>query len=91
MPNKPTVSPARLAEPVTAITINGPIPYAPDGNPLVGPVPGLRNMWIAEGFSFGITAAGGTGYYLAQMMVNGEAEIDSLVASLRRILAFFRA
>jgi dimethylglycine dehydrogenase len=55
---------------------NGPICYTPDGNPLVGPVPGLRNMWIAEGFSFGITAAGGTGYYLAQMMVQGEAEID---------------
>ncbi|MDV4168600.1 FAD-dependent oxidoreductase [Rhodovulum sp. FJ3] len=55
---------------------NGPICYTPDGNPLLGPAPGLRNMWLAEGFSFGITAAGGTGYYLAQMMVNGEAEID---------------
>jgi len=55
---------------------NGPICYTPDGNPLVGPAPGLRNMWLAEGFSFGITAAGGTGYYMAQMMVEGEAEID---------------
>lgn len=55
---------------------NGPICYTPDGNPLVGPAPGLRNMWLAEGFSFGITAAGGTGYYLAQLMVQGEAEID---------------
>ncbi len=55
---------------------NGPICYTPDGNPLVGPAPGLTNMWLAEGFSFGITAAGGTGYYLAQMMVDGEAEID---------------
>ena len=55
---------------------NGPICYTPDGNPLVGPAPGLRNMWLAEGFSFGITAGGGTGYYLAQMMVDGEAEID---------------
>jgi dimethylglycine dehydrogenase len=55
---------------------NGPICYTPDGNPLVGPAPGLRNMWLAEGFSFGITAAGGTGYYMAQMMVDGEAEID---------------
>ncbi|MDU9002839.1 GcvT family protein [Sedimentitalea todarodis] len=55
---------------------NGPICYTPDGNPLVGPAPGLHNMWLAEGFSFGITAAGGTGYYLAQMMVDGEAEID---------------
>ncbi len=55
---------------------NGPICYTPDGNPLVGPAPGLRNMWLAEGFSFGITAAGGVGCYLAQMMVEGEAEID---------------
>ncbi len=55
---------------------NGPICYTPDGNPLVGPAPGLRNMWLAEGFSFGITAAGGTGHYLTQMMVDGEAEID---------------
>ena len=55
---------------------NGPICYTPDGNPLVGPAPGMRNMWLAEGFSFGITAAGGTGYYLAQLMVDGEAEID---------------
>ncbi len=55
---------------------NGPICYTPDGNPLVGPAPGLRNMWLAEGFSFGITAAGGTGHYMAQMMTEGEAEID---------------
>jgi len=55
---------------------NGPICYTPDGNPLVGPAPGLRNMWLAEGFSFGITAAGGIGHYLAQLMVAGEAEID---------------
>ncbi|SUZ31194.1 4-methylaminobutanoate oxidase (formaldehyde-forming) [Roseibaca ekhonensis] len=63
---------------------NGPICYTPDGNPLVGPVPGLRNMWLAEGFSFGITAAGGTGYYLAQMMVEGEAEIDMASLDPRR-------
>ncbi|WP_226783133.1 GcvT family protein [Oceaniglobus trochenteri] len=55
---------------------NGPICYTPDGNPLIGPAPGLRNMWLAEGFSFGITAAGGAGKYLADLMVEGEAEID---------------
>ena len=55
---------------------NGPICYTPDGNPLVGPAQGLRNMWLAEGFSFGITAAGGIGHYLSQLMVEGEAEID---------------
>lgn len=55
---------------------NGPICYTPDGNPLLGPAPGLRNMWLAEGFSFGITAAGGAGHYLAKLMTEGEAEID---------------
>lgn len=63
---------------------NGPICYTPDGNPLVGPAPGLRNMWLAEGFSFGITAAGGTGHYLAQMMTQGEAEIDMASLDPRR-------
>jgi len=63
---------------------NGPICYTPDGNPLVGPAPGLRNMWLAEGFSFGITAAGGTGHYLAQMMTAGEAEIDMTSLDPRR-------
>lgn len=63
---------------------NGPICYTPDGNPLVGPAPGLRNMWLAEGFSFGITAAGGVGHYLTQMMVEGEAEIDMAALDPRR-------
>ena len=63
---------------------NGPICYTPDGNPLVGPAPGLRNMWLAEGFSFGITAAGGVGHYLAQMMVEGEAEIDMAALDPKR-------
>jgi dimethylglycine dehydrogenase len=63
---------------------NGPICYTPDGNPLVGPAPGLTNMWLAEGFSFGITAAGGTGHYLAQMMTEGEAEIDMASLDPRR-------
>ncbi|MGR3322675.1 MAG: GcvT family protein [Pseudooceanicola sp.] len=63
---------------------NGPICYTPDGNPLLGPAPGLRNMWLAEGFSFGITAAGGTGKYLADVMVHGEAEIDMASLDPRR-------
>ncbi|WP_212525053.1 FAD-dependent oxidoreductase [Actibacterium sp. MT2.3-13A] len=63
---------------------NGPICYTPDGNPLLGPAPGLRNMWLAEGFSFGITAAGGSGHYLAQLMVEGEAGIDMASLDPRR-------
>jgi dimethylglycine dehydrogenase len=63
---------------------NGPICYTPDGNPLVGPAAGLRNLWLAEGFSFGITAAGGAGHYLAQLMTEGEAEIDMAALDPRR-------
>ncbi|MEO1000550.1 MAG: FAD-dependent oxidoreductase, partial [Pseudomonadota bacterium] len=63
---------------------NGPISYTPDGNPLVGPAPGVENFWFAEGFSFGITAAGGTGHYLAQLMTEGEAEIDMFSLDPRR-------
>ncbi|MEM1361601.1 MAG: FAD-dependent oxidoreductase [Pseudomonadota bacterium] len=55
---------------------NGPICYTPDGNPLIGEAPGLTNMWLAEGFSFGITAAGGAGHHMAQLLTEGEAEID---------------
>lgn len=65
-------------------TYNGPISYTPDGNPLVGPAPGLRNFYIAEGFSFGITAAGGAGHYLTQIITQGEADIDMLAVDPRR-------
>ena len=63
---------------------NGPICYTPDGNPLVGPAPGVENFYFAEGFSFGITAAGGTGHYLAQLITEGEAEIDMWSLDPRR-------
>jgi len=39
--------------------VNGPISYTPDGSPLIGPAWGVRNVWLNEGHSFGITAAGG--------------------------------
>ncbi|MGH6954324.1 MAG: FAD-dependent oxidoreductase, partial [Alphaproteobacteria bacterium] len=67
---------------------NGPICYTPDGNPLLGPAPGARNLYLAEGFSFGITAAGGAGKYLAQIITQGEAEIDVLALDPRRFGAY---
>jgi dimethylglycine dehydrogenase len=67
---------------------NGPISYTPDGNPLLGPVPGQRNAYMAEGFSFGITAAGGAGKVLAQIITEGEAEIDVLALDPRRFGAY---
>ncbi|MGO1118004.1 GcvT family protein [Rhodovibrionaceae bacterium A322] len=55
---------------------NGPISYTPDGNPMVGPAFGLQNFWISEGHSFGVTAAGGAGWQLAEWMVEGEPSVD---------------
>ncbi len=69
-------------------TYNGPISYTPDGNPLLGPAPGRPNFYFAEGFSFGITAAGGAGKFLAQIVTEGEAEIDLLAVDPRRFGAY---
>jgi dimethylglycine dehydrogenase len=64
--------------------VNGPIAYTPDGSPLVGPAWGKRNLWINEGHSFGITAAGGSGWQLAEWIVEGEPGIDMLAVDPRR-------
>jgi len=56
--------------------IHGPFTFAPDGNPLVGPVPGLRNYWSACGVMAGFSQGGGVGLMLAQWMIEGEAERD---------------
>ncbi len=64
--------------------VNGPIAYTPDGSPLVGPAWGVRNVWINEGHSFGITAAGGAGWQLAEWIVEGEPGIDMLAVDPRR-------
>ncbi len=64
--------------------VNGPIPYTPDGSPIVGPAWGLKNFWLNEGHSFGITAAGGAGWQLAEWLVEGEPTIDMLGVDPRR-------
>ena len=64
--------------------VNGPISYTPDGSPMVGPAWGVRNLWINEGHSFGITAAGGSGWQLAEWIVEGEPGIDMLAVDPRR-------
>ena len=67
--------------------INGPIPYTPDGNPMVGPAWGLRNFWLSEGHSFGITAAGGSGKHIAEWIIEGSPSIDMLGVDPRRFSA----
>ena len=63
---------------------NGAIAYTPDGNPIIGPAPGLKNFWLSEGHSFGITAAGGGGWQLAEWIVDGEPTIDMSGVDPRR-------
>ena len=63
---------------------NGAIAYTPDGNPIIGPAWGVDNFWLSEGHSFGITAAGGAGWQLAEWIVDGEPTIDMLGVDPRR-------
>ena len=63
---------------------NGAIAYTPDGSPIVGPAWDLQNFWLNEGHSFGITAAGGAGWQLAEWIVEGEPTIDMMGVDPRR-------
>lgn len=64
--------------------IHGPFTFAPDGNPLVGPVPGLRNYWSACGVMAGFSQGGGVGLSLAQWMIEGEPERDITAMDVAR-------
>ena len=63
---------------------NGAIAYTPDGSPLVGPAWGLPNFWLNEGHSFGVTAAGGAGWQLAEWITEGEPTVDMMGVDPRR-------
>jgi dimethylglycine dehydrogenase len=56
--------------------VNGPFTFAPDGNPLIGPVRGLKNYWVACGVMAGFSQGGGVGLSLAQWMVDGDPGAD---------------
>jgi dimethylglycine dehydrogenase len=56
--------------------VNGPFTFAPDGNPLVGPVRGLKNYWVACGVMAGFSQGGGVGLALAHWMVDGDPGAD---------------
>ena len=64
--------------------IHGPFTFAPDGNPLVGPVPGVRNYWSACGVMAGFSQGGGVGLTLAQWMIEGEPERDVFAMDVAR-------
>ena len=56
--------------------VNGPFTFSPDGNPLVGPIRGMRGMWSACGVMAGLSQGGGVGLSLANWMVNGDPGAD---------------
>ena len=56
--------------------INGPFTFGPDGNPMIGPVPGMKNYWVAVGVMAGFCQGGGVGLTMAEWMMDGETSID---------------
>ena len=64
--------------------VNGPFTFATDGNPLVGPVPGLRNYWSACAVMAGFSQGGGVGLTLAEWMVEGEPSRDVFAMDVAR-------
>jgi dimethylglycine dehydrogenase len=64
--------------------INGPFTFAPDGNPLVGPIPGKPGLWSACAVMAGFSQGGGVGKALAEWMTEGETETDIFAMDVAR-------
>ncbi len=64
--------------------INGPFTFGPDGNPMIGPVPGMTNYWVAVGVMAGFCQAGGVGLCMAEWMMDGEPSIDVWAMDIAR-------
>ena len=56
--------------------VNGPFTFGPDGSPLIGPVPGMKNYWVAVGVMVGFSQGGGVGKCIAEWIIDGEPSID---------------
>ena len=68
--------------------INGPFTFGPDGNPMIGPVQGMRNYWVAVGVMAGFCQAGGVGLCMAEWMLDGEPSIDVWAMDIARFGEF---
>ena len=68
--------------------INGPFTFGPDGNPMIGPVPGMKNYWVAVGVMAGFCQGGGVGLCLAEWMIDGEPSIDVWAMDVARFGEF---
>ncbi len=77
-----------LDEAGIAHVINSAMPYSPDDLPVLGPLPGKKNFWLAEGSPFRITLAGGIGWQMAEWIVEGQPSIDLMSCGSRRFVDF---
>lgn len=68
--------------------VNGPFTFGPDGNPMIGPVPGMKNYWVAVGVMAGFCQAGGVGLCMAEWMIDGEPSIDVWAMDIARFGEF---
>lgn len=68
--------------------INGPFTFGPDGNPMIGPVPGIKNYWVAVGVMAGFCQGGGVGLTMAEWMIDGEPSIDVWAMDVARFGEF---
>ena len=68
--------------------IHGPFAFGPDGNPLIGPIRGLSNYWVAVGVMAGFSQGGGVGLALANWMVDGDPGFDVWAMDVARYGAF---
>jgi len=68
--------------------INGPFTFGPDGNPMIGPVPGMRNYWVAVGVMAGFCQGGGVGLCMAEWLIDGEPSIDVWAMDVARFGEF---
>ncbi|MEM7438317.1 MAG: FAD-dependent oxidoreductase [Pseudomonadota bacterium] len=68
--------------------VNGAFTFSPDGNPLVGPVPGKRGYWSACAVMAGFLQGGGVGKTLAEWMIHGEPEADAWSMDVARYGTF---
>ncbi len=68
--------------------VNGPFTFGPDGNPMIGPVPGMRNYWVAVGVMAGFCQGGGVGMCMAEWMIDGEPSMDVWAMDVARFGSF---
>jgi len=73
-----------LAEVGVKNWVNGAFTFSPDGNPLVGPVRGVQNYWLACGVMAGFLQGGGVGKTLAEWMIHGDTEADAWSMDIAR-------